>query len=40
MFSTFDLIETYQVVSLLVHRKKLQVVTFANRVDWKKNAKL
>jgi len=27
-------------VSLLVHRKELQVVTSANRVDWEENAKL
>jgi len=40
MFSTFDLMETCQVVSLLVHRKKLQVVTSANGVNWEKNAKL
>jgi len=40
MFSTFDLVETYQVISLLVHRKELQVVTSANRIDWEKNAKL
>jgi len=27
-------------VSLLVHRKELQVVTSANRADWEENAKL
>ena len=35
VFSTFDLVETCQVVSLLVHRKELQVVTSANgAVSW------
>jgi len=27
-------------MSLLVHRKELQVVTSANRADWEENAKL
>ena len=40
VFSTFDLVETCQVMSLLVHRKELQVVTSANRADWEENAKL
>jgi len=40
MFSTFDLVETCQVVSLLVHRKELQVVTSANEADWEGNTKL
>jgi len=40
MFSTFDLVETCQVVSLLVHRKELQVVISANEADWEKNTKL
>jgi len=40
MFSTFDLVETCQVVSLLVHRKELQVVTSANGADCEENAKL
>jgi len=37
--STFDLVETCQVVSLLVHKKELQGVASANGVDWEKNAK-
>jgi len=40
VFSTFDLVETYQVVSLLVYKKELQVITPANEVDWEENTKL
>jgi len=40
MFSTFNLVETCQVVSLLVHRKILQVVISVNRMDWKEYTKL
>jgi len=40
MFSIFDLVETCQVVSLLVHRKVLQVAIFANEMDWEEYAKL
>jgi len=40
MFGTFDLVETCQVVSLLVHRRELKVVVSANRADWEENAKL
>jgi len=39
-FGTFDLVETCQVVSLLVHRKELQVVASANGADWEENGKL
>jgi len=40
MFGTFDLVETCQVVSLLVYRKELKVVASANGTDWEENAKL
>jgi len=40
MFSTFNLVETCQVMSLLVHRKVFQVVVSANGADWEEYAKL
>jgi len=40
VFGTFDLVETCQVVSLLVHRKELQGVASVNGANWEENAKL